>query len=306
MGKIDIRGVEHSYQLTATTAADVVLVFIHGWLLSQQYWQPVVQQLAPQFQCLSYDLRGFGRSRAIALDPTNLGYTPLAYAQDLQILLTELNVKRVWLIGHSLGATVALWGANQLPDTVEGVICVNAGGGIYLQEEFDKFRAIGQRLVKLRPQWLANFPGMAMLMARSAVVNPIAIEWGQQRIIDFVSAHPDAALRSLLDSTTEAEVNRLPRLVAQLQQPVYFISGANDPVMQPQYVRHLASYHALFQDCGENVIEIPDCGHLAMVEHPNTVATHITQLLTQHHPLPTKPIPQPIPVGIGNDDHRRS
>jgi len=49
--------------------------------------------------------------------------------------------------------------------------------------------------------------------------------------------------------------------------------------MEPKYVRHLASFHKLFEGCGENVFEIPGCGHMAMVEQPEAVDTQIRQIL---------------------------
>ena len=52
--------------------------------------------------------------------------------------------------------------------------------------------------------------------------------------------------------------------------------------MEPKYVRHLASFHPLFQACGDNVIEIPDCGHLAMVEQPDVVANEIRSILDRY------------------------
>jgi pimeloyl-ACP methyl ester carboxylesterase len=114
------------------------------------------------------------------------------------------------------------------------------------------------------------------------VARPLARRWARQRVIDFVVAHPEAALRALLDSTTEAEVHRLPQVVSQLKQPVYFIAGAKDTVMEPKYVRHLASFHKLFQGCGDNVIEIPGCGHMAMVEQPEAIDTQIRKILANY------------------------
>ena len=102
-------------------------------------------------------------------------------------------------------------------------------------------------------------------------------------MIDFVVADPQAALGALLDSTTEEEINRLPQLVSQLKQPIYFLAGAEDKVMEPKYVRHLASFHPLFGYCGDNFIEIPDCGHLAMLEQPDAVATHIGSLIVKYY-----------------------
>lgn len=303
MATIDILGVRHAYELTAPTTAPYTLVFIHGWLLSRGYWQPIIEQLAPDYQCLTYDLRGFGQSQhnpevesstdavnSLSLNSSSLGatslatscYTPAAYAQDLVVILEKLNINRAWLVGHSLGGTIALWTANKLPECIQGVICINAGGGIYLKEAFEQFRAAGKQLVKFRPRWLCQLPLIDLLFTRANVVQAITRNWGRQRLIDFVVAHPEAAVGALLDSTTEEEINSLPQVVSQLKQPVYFLAGDKDQIMEPKYVRHLASFHSLFQACGDNVIEIPQCGHLAMLEQTDLVATQIRSLLTQY------------------------
>jgi 2-succinyl-6-hydroxy-2,4-cyclohexadiene-1-carboxylate synthase len=60
-----------------------------------------------------------------------------------------------------------------------------------------------------------------------------------------------------------------------LNQPVYFIAGAKDTVMEPKYVHHLASFHPLFSNSGANVFEIPECGHMSMVEYPEAVAERV-------------------------------
>lgn len=309
MATIEIFGVPHAYELTAPTSYPHALVFIHGWLNSCGYWQPVISRLSVDFQCLSYDLRGFGESQSQAkfdfnhsrnaqklhklklnstTDPKLVSYTadslysPASYSEDLIALLEVLNLKSVWLIGHSLGGTIALWTASQLPDRVTGVICINAGGGIYLKEAFEQFRSKGQKFLQVRPRWLYQVPWIDLLFTRASVSRPLDRFWARQRIIDFVVADPEAALGTLLDSTTEEEVNRLPQLVSQIKQPVYFLAGADDKLMEPKYVRHLASFHRLFQYVGDNFIEIPNCGHLAMLEQPNAVADHIRSLVISH------------------------
>lgn len=282
---IDISGIPHAYDLTSKAPSSDILVFIHGWLLSRHYWHPLIEQLAPQYQCLAYDLRGFGSSSLPIAMPDVLpsaSYSLASYAQDLGQLLERLNLSKVWLVGHSLGGSIALWAAYQFPERVQGIICMNAGGGIYLKQEFDRFRTAGQQIVKLRPRWLAQIPGVEFMFLKAGTVRSLSRTWARQRLIDFVTAHPDAALGSLLESTTEAEVHRLPQLVAKLHQPLYFIAGAQDSIMEPQYVKHLASFHALFQDNASNVFEIPDCGHLAMLEQPQAVA-EIIQTILEHH-----------------------
>lgn len=302
MATIEIMGVPHVYELTNPRSFPHTLVFIHGWLLSRGYWQPLIERLATDYQCMAYDLRGFGQSQSGAtrssyqgtyninqrcLDgdaarSADAGYTPSAYAEDLALLLEKLNIESAWLIGHSLGGTIALWGASLMPERVKGVICINAGGGIYIKEAFEQFRTAGQTVLKFRPRWLSQMPLIDLVFTRANVTSAIARSWGRQRIIDFVAAHPEAARGALLDSTTEEEINRLPQIVSQLKQPVYFLAGANDKQMEPKYVRHLASFHPLFQGCGDNVIEILDCGHLAMLEQPDIVATQIRAFLSQN------------------------
>ncbi|MEL6223265.1 MAG: alpha/beta hydrolase [Cyanobacteria bacterium J06626_14] len=314
---VDILGYPHAYELTPATHRSCVLVFVHGWLLSRGYWEPLIHELSDDYQCLSYDLRGFGDSQTPVLQRSSLqrtlesngvrplvspsvttdrsatnhstasimnsGFTPADYAADLVALLETLDVDHAWLIGHSLGGSIAIWASEQAPRRIKGVACINAGGGIYLKEEFEKFRAVGQQLIRFRPPWLQNLPFIDRMMNRMNVAHPVDRRWGRQRVIDLVTAEETAALGSLLDSTTEEEVHKLPCVVSQLEQPVYFIGGAKDDIMEPKYVNHLASFHSSFQCTGENVIEIPDCGHLAMIECPDTVAEHIRRILTKHN-----------------------
>jgi 2-succinyl-6-hydroxy-2,4-cyclohexadiene-1-carboxylate synthase len=306
-----IQGFPHAYELSEPTDNSIVLVFVHGWLLSRAYWQPVIERLSPRFQCLSYDLRGFGDSQpskvltvvperaiaavghshavqtsleheTIACTPEILSHTPAAYAQDLNALLQKLNITRAWIIGHSLGGTIALWAADQASEAIAGVICINSGGGIYVKEEFEKFRAAGQQIVKFCPRWLSYVPLLDLALTRMSVAQPLTRAWGKQRLHDMLTAQTEAAIGALLDSTTEAEVHLLPQIVSRLQQPVHFISGANDKVMEPKYVNHLASFHSSFECCGNNVTRLEECGHLAMVEQPEAVADEIRRILAVH------------------------
>ena len=280
MATIDIRGVQHTYELTNPTQSPHVLVFIHGWLLSRHYWQPLIQRLSEDYQCLSYDLRGFGDSQVYSTQQKSISsYSPTDYVEDLAILLEKLNISNAWVIGHSLGGTIALLGADKIPGIIKAVVCINSGGGVYLKEEFERFRFAGTQIIKFRPTWLPYLPFIEQIYTGTQVATPLSRKWGQQLLFDFVAASYKAALGSLLDSTTESEVNRLPQVVSELKQPVYFIAGAKDTIMELKYVRHLANFHWMFQGEGKNVLEIPECGHLSMLEKTDIVATHLKSLL---------------------------
>jgi 2-succinyl-6-hydroxy-2,4-cyclohexadiene-1-carboxylate synthase len=314
MQSAEILGVRHAYELTPSVGSGPVLVFIHGWLLSRRYWEPLIEKISPSFQCLTYDLRGFGESgtdaepspksvdvrMAIAFDQQQstiasclsksiqTPYTPAAYAQDLVLLLKQLNLSQVWLVGHSLGGSIGLWAAALAPHLVQGTLCLNSGGGIYLKEAFDRFRNAGQQMLGFRPTWLPYVPCLDLAFSRLMVSQPLARKWGKQRLVDFVAANNQAALRSLLDSTVPEEVHLLPQIVAQIQQPVYFLAGQQDQVMELKYIYHLASFHHSFRTGEQNVIEIPQCGHMGMLEQTEAIATVIMSII----PPQTLPLPE--------------
>lgn len=330
MPNVDVLGVLHAYDLSVPASLDAqadlkndanaveisdsetdiprinkpeTVVFIHGWLLSRAYWQPLIAEL-PNCQCLTYDMRGFGQSegdsaqtadspRTIPLpgnldwspsEPpyTNDGFSLAAYAQDLEALLDALNLDDVWLMGHSLGGSVALWAAYLFPERVKGVICLNAGGGIYIPKEFEKFRGAGQQMVKYRPQWLTKLPILPRVFTKAMVHKTLALKWGKQRLQDFICADRAAAEGALLASTTQEEVLQLPQLMGALKQPVHFITATQDSIMPPRYVNYLASFHRDFRKNSLRgmVSEIADCGHMAMVEQPEAVAAIVIRFMS--------------------------
>ncbi|MEO0534377.1 MAG: alpha/beta hydrolase [Cyanobacteria bacterium P01_A01_bin.123] len=293
MTSLNVLGVPHAYTLTEPVPSGQVLVFVHGWLLSRHYWHPLIEQLAPQYQCLTYDLRGFGNSiqqleqrqslpAHSQFHPTSSPYGLAAYAVDLISLLKHLGICQAWLLGHSLGGSIALWAAHLAPELVQGVIGINVGGGIYIREDFQRFRNAGQQIIKFRAKWLAQVPLLDTIFSRMMVATPLARCWGKQRLADLVAAHRTAALGTLLDSTTEAEVHLLPQVVSSLGQPTYFVAGQQDRVIELKYVNHLASFHPLFQTSPGNVIGLEHCGHLAMVEQPHVLTRVIQQILARH------------------------
>jgi pimeloyl-ACP methyl ester carboxylesterase len=281
MPTLALTSADHCYHFFPSRTERPTLAFIHGWMLSHCYWQPLCEMLSPNFNCLAYDLRGFGQS-ALGQSRT---FTTTSYARDLLELLDALHLQNVWVVGHSMGGSIALRAADLAPDRIAGAICVNSGGGIYLKEEFERFRRAGQMLVRLRSPWLTHLPGLSNFFRRDSVVHPLPQQWGQQRLQDFVAAHAIAARGALLDTTTEAEVHQLPQVVARLAQPVYFVTGRQDTIMEPKYVYHLASFHRDYAS-GETVVELADCGHLAMLEQTSAVASIVKTVVAREVVVP--------------------
>lgn len=107
MAIIDILGVPHEYELTAPTASSFpVLVFIHGWLLGRSYWQPLIERLSSDYQCLNYDLRGFGDSQPpTSKTQTTPSKLDLEFSEELDSDTVDISTSSYTLAAYKVCAS---------------------------------------------------------------------------------------------------------------------------------------------------------------------------------------------------------
>lgn len=75
------------------------VVLIHGFPLSSSAWEKQIPTLvAAGYRTIAYDRRGFGNSGQPAV-----GYDYDTFAADLNVLMTELDLRDAVLVGHSMG-----------------------------------------------------------------------------------------------------------------------------------------------------------------------------------------------------------
>ncbi|WP_030894400.1 alpha/beta fold hydrolase [Streptomyces sp. NRRL F-5053] len=75
------------------------VVFVHGWPLNGDAWQDQLKAVADAgYRALAHDRRGHGRST-----PVWSGYDFDTFADDLNDLLTGLDLRDVTLVAHSMG-----------------------------------------------------------------------------------------------------------------------------------------------------------------------------------------------------------
>jgi pimeloyl-[acyl-carrier protein] methyl ester esterase len=96
------------------------LVMLHGWSGSGKLWE-FQRELADNFRLIIPDLRGHGRSGALAS-----GYLLGDLASDTVTLFDRLDLKDAALLGWSLGSQVALAAFPQLRERISGLVLVGA------------------------------------------------------------------------------------------------------------------------------------------------------------------------------------
>ncbi|WND01600.1 alpha/beta hydrolase [Temperatibacter marinus] len=79
------------------------LLFIHGWCATHKSFEEQVKAFKKSHRCLVVDLPGFGKSSKPKID-----FTMTIYGEVLNGFCEKLKLKKPILIGHSLGALVAL------------------------------------------------------------------------------------------------------------------------------------------------------------------------------------------------------
>ena len=94
---------------------DVPIVFIHGVGLNHKIWEPQINVFENTF--LAYDILGHGKT---PLDKENLSFDD--FSNQLINLIDELNIRRIHLVGFSIGSLIARNFASKYSDRLESLI----------------------------------------------------------------------------------------------------------------------------------------------------------------------------------------
>jgi pimeloyl-ACP methyl ester carboxylesterase len=192
------------------------VVFIHGWSVDLDVWEPQSAALAHSMRVIRFDRRGFGFS----------GGTPSLEADcgDLRELLDRLQLRQAVLVGTSQGARAALAFALRFPERVTGIVLDGPsdeiggeGAGDKPDISLDEFRE------QVRTQGLDSFRRT----------------WRQHPLMQLHSDDPDAQalLSRMLDrypahDLLDASARRAPPFgaaaVGRLHRPVLVVNGEFD------------------------------------------------------------------------------
>ena len=221
------------------------VVLIHGWSCDENYWSAQVEALKAKYTVVGINLAGHGASERNRSD-----WSMGNYGEDVATVVRQLQNRQIVLVGHSMGADVALEATRRIGDRVIGIIAV------------DSLKSIG--LPPMKPQeierHLAPFRDHFIEATRDYVTKtmfaPGADPAFMQKVAyDMSLEPPEVAIPSMqsllaMDFTT---------LLPDIHVPVYAINSDLSPTEEARIRKSLPQFKA-------DVLE--HTGHFLMMEVP--------------------------------------
>ena len=236
-----IDGERIAYEVQGT--GDLAIVLVHGWSCDRSYFQRQLETFSDRYTVVTLDLAGHGES---TLGREN--YTIALFGEDVAAVVRKLDLKRVVLVGHSMGGDVVVAAARLLKGRVVGLIWLDDYkdlGAPSSDAEIEAFAA----------QFRADFPGMTNKFVRS-LFRPNADPALVERVArDMASAPAKVGVTSIESSFKYAR--EIPAALAELKLPVIAINADNGPTDVASLARH-----------GVKAVVMPGVGHFLMLEDP--------------------------------------
>ena len=240
------------------------VVLLHGLGLSGELWSRVRDGFGPGYQLILVDLRAAGQTRELEEEELSLE----RWSDDLAGLLDALDVRRPVIVGHSLGASIALKFALERPDDVRALALIGADAS--LSNLAPRMLANAERIENMGLEaWVDEF------WSKSPPFSPESLERDPEILDEY---------RALLLANDPADYVRQCRAIAAAEDlaerlgdislPALVLIGGSDDRTLPEHGRQLATRLG-----DARVVELPDVGHTLPLEAPEAVAAALSAFL---------------------------
>ena len=231
------QGVYINYRLTGT--GDSVIVALHGFGGSLDTWNGIEPFLSADHRFYAIDLPGFG----LSAHPRHFGYTlkeqSEAVAAFLQFVHDENPGRKITLMGHSFGGSIAIATAVLLLDRrkalVDSLILIDALGFpqiVHLPLSLNILRVpvLSHLVLHLVPaRSLARSALRSGMYRRDRVTNEQVCQFAQ--FINVPGGH-DSLVRTIQQIRTPEAVELSAR-IPEIQIPTLIVWGSHDSLLSP-------------------------------------------------------------------------
>jgi 3-oxoadipate enol-lactonase len=235
------------------------LVLAHGAGGNRLSWWQQVPVFAQRYRVVTFDHRGFGRSRCQA-------FRPHAFVADLEAVLAAAEVERVSIVSQSMGGWTGLPFALRHPERVRCLVLACTPGGYVddavLASVAEMAKRIEQAGIDHTPALGASFarrrPDMRHLYDQIGALNTEMDLSGAARIFDRESRLAPNAERSL-------------------STPLLMLTGSEDLLFPPSLMRAVARVLP-----GAEIQEVEGAGHSIYFEKPELFNQVVGAFLERH------------------------
>jgi pimeloyl-ACP methyl ester carboxylesterase len=270
---LTIRGTILAARLEGPQHAEPVVVLLNDTADTLHAWDLVMPRLVTTHRVLRLDWRGHGLSA-----PADGGYTVAEFSADLAAVLDHLDICSPLLVGHGLGATVALHTAARRPGT-RAVLAVDGGlvaqgrhartweaAWPSLRRPRRRLPAAALRIWATRSPLAATSHPEAVYTIARARYSPTATDTLDLRL-------PLAAEHSL--ALSQWTWNR-SEVLPHVDCPVSLLLARSTPDEAPHRLASLQRARELLP--GDLDVQLVDGEHDLPLHRPETIATLITRL----------------------------
>lgn len=238
-------------------------IFLHGFPFDHSIWEPLVPMLRDKARMILPDLRGFGRSPV-----TDDIYTMRLQAEDIVRLMDRLEIEKAVLVGHSMGGYISLAFAQAYPTRLLGLGLVATQAAADTperrQSRYKTAEAVAHKGARVVASNMVN-----TLTPKRELIEPIS-----ELILKASPAGIEGALKGM------AERHDLTSELSNITVPAVVLLGSSDQLLPRDRVEMMAQMMPKGW-----LVEIPNSGHMLMMEDPQAVAGPLTELLHMVDPV---------------------
>lgn len=227
---------------------DTTLLFVHGWNINKSYWQNQYTFFSPRYRVVALDLPGFGNS-----GKNRKSWSVEEYGKDITSILSQLDLKPVILIGHSMSGAIVVEAALKNASRVIGIVGVDNFTNIgAVQSREDSIEA-ANAYKALRK----NYKEVTIQYANQFLFSPSTDSIVRKRVIsDFVNADSIIAI----DCLEKNDSYPIREKLISLKKVLYLINSSRANTDTLAFTNNKVSY---------NLFDIGPTGHYPMIEKPN-------------------------------------
>lgn len=248
------------------------LVVLHGGPgLDHTHLRPWLDPLADEFRVLYVDERGQGKSERV--DPQTLSLE--VFACDVDLLAEALELDRFALLGHSFGAIITTTHAVELGTAAGYVISGGGDSSAALMADVEaSLAAMGEAGKEIAASWeweqTVQTPEDCAELMR--IQNPFHFHGPPPTDFAADTVYSPEVLRHF-STAGYGDFDYAPDL-RRVTKRTLVVVGEHDRTTTPRANRVLHEGIA-----GSEYAEIPNAGHMSMVEAPDAYLSHVRDFL---------------------------